>query len=118
MHNTTARKKKKKRSLLHSWLLLISVLFMVWGFAYVVGPWVQHNVPVVNEIFTLIEEREINSTAYFYTEIEASYDGERFLQDAIRLSEPNEARLNMPFIAGIAACIILLMIGFKYLPIE
>jgi hypothetical protein len=108
----------KKRSRLHSWGLLLFSLFLVWGFAFVLGPWVQKKIPIMDEMFTLIEERNINSNAYFYTEIEASYDGEKFLLGAIRLSDPSEARLNFFFITGVIACILLLVIGYRYLPME
>ena len=118
MQNDNGIKGGKKRSRLRSWGVLLFSLFLVWGFGFVLGPWIQKNVPIMDEMFTLIEERNINSNAYFYTEIEASYDGERFLKNAIRLSDPSEARLNFFFISGIIICILLLVIGFRYLPME
>ena len=87
-------------------------------FAFVIGPWFQKQVPIVDEMFTLIEEHDINSNAYFYTDIEASYDGEKYLKNAIRLSDEKEARLNIPFIAGLICCILILGLGYKFLPMD
>lgn len=118
MHDRNKIGEEKKRSRLRAWGLLCFGLFLVWGFAFVLGPWMQEQIPIMNDIFTLIEERDINSTAYFYTEIEASYDGEKYLQESIRLSDPGEARLNIPLITGVIACILLLFVGYRYLPME
>ncbi len=107
-HTTTSRIK--------SWSILLISLGLIAVFAFAIGPWFQKQVPIVDEMFTLIEEHDINSNAYFYTDIEGAYDGEKYLKNAIRLSDEKEARLNIPFIAGVICCILILALGFKYLP--
>ena len=105
-------------SRLRSWAILLSVLALVGVFAFIAGPWFQKQVPIVDEIFTLIEERDINSNAYFYTDIEAAYDGEKYLKNAIRLADDKEARLNIPFIAGLICCVLILWLGYRLMPME
>ena len=108
----------KKTSTLQSCSILLISLGLIAIFAFAIGPWFQKQVPIVDEMFTLIEEHDINSNAYFYTDIEGAYDGETYLKNAIRLSDEKEARLNIPFIAGLTCCILILGIGFKFLPLE
>ena len=108
----------KERSRFKSWFILISVLLLVGVFAFVAGPWFQHQVPFVDEMFTLIEEQDINSNAYFYTDIEAAYDGEKYLKNAIRLADEKEARFNIPFIFGLICCLLILWLGYRLMPME
>ena len=101
-----------------AWGVLLGVLGLLAVFAFYAGPWLQKQVPILDEMFTLIEEQDINSNAYFYTDIEASYDGERFLRGAIRLADEKEARLNIPFIAGLICCILILGLGYRFMPMD
>lgn len=73
-------------------------------------------IPNMRQLVTVIEEQDINSSAYFYTEIEASYEGERYLREALAREIPEEAGLTWPFISAIVICIGLLALGFRYLP--
>ena len=51
-------------SRLRSWAILLSVLALVGVFAFIDGPWFQKQVPIVDEIFTLIEAwRKANQVA-------------------------------------------------------
>ena len=109
---------KKGKTRLKSWGILLLTLGFVAAFAFAFGPWLQKQIPIVDDIFTLIEEQDINSTAYFYTDIEASYDGESFLKNSIRLSDEKEARLNAPFIFGLICCLLILWVGFRFMPME
>ena len=110
--------KTNRRSKLKAWGGLLLGLFLIWSFAFVIGPWLQDKIPIMNEIFTLIEEQEINANAYFYTEIEASYDGEAYLRNSLELTHPDKIGLTFPFISGIVLCIIILFLGFRYMPVE
>ena len=101
---------------LRAWLTLLAILFLVWGFAFGVGPWVQAHVPIIQQIFQTIDEGDINANAYFYTEIEASHEGERYLQETRRWSDPEHSGLTLSFLAGVLLCITILGIGFRYLP--
>lgn len=114
----TASTAQTRQSKIKAWSILLVSLGLVVLFAFVIGPWFQKQVPIVDEMFTLIEAHDINSNAYFYTDIEASYDGANYLKNAIRLSDEKEARLNIPFIAGLICCILILWVGFKYLPLD
>ena len=75
-------------SRLRAWGLLCLGFVCVGMFAFVVGPWLQHKIPVYEEIVQVIQERDIDAGAYFYTEIEASYDGERYLLESMKLAAP------------------------------
>ena len=89
---------------------------MIWGFAVYTGPWLYDKIPYMRGIVTVIDEQDINSSAYFYTEIEASYEGERYLREALYREVPDQAGLTWPFISAIAICFLLLALGFRYLP--
>jgi hypothetical protein len=98
--------------------ILAASFFLLWVFGVYVGPWLAKRIPVMNEIVQIIEEREINANAYFYTEIEASYDGERYMIDALELSPAEEGRVGWFFVAGVAYCLVLLWFGFHKLPLD
>ena len=115
---TTIHNKTKQKSKLKAWGGLLLGFFLIWSFAFVIGPWVQQKIPIMNEIFTLIEEQEINANAYFYTEIEASYDGETYLRNSLEFSHPDKIGFTLPFISGIVLCLVILYIGFRYMPME
>lgn len=112
------QQENKTRSMFKAWGVLLTVFGLLAFFALYAGPWLQKQVPIVDEMFTLIEEQDINSNAYFYTDIEGSYDGERFLKGAIRLADEKEARLNIPFIAGLICCILILGLGYRFMPMD
>ena len=114
----TPLSERKHLSRLKAWGTLFFGFFCIWAFAFIVGPWIQEKIPTMNQIFQVIEERDIDSTAYFYTEIKASYDGERYLRESIRLGAPQEAGVTWPFVSGIVLCCVILALGYRYLPME
>ena len=99
-----------------AWSILGLTFLTLWLFAVVVGPWLQHYIYGMDEIVQVIEENNIDSGAYFYTEIEGSYTGEKYLRQSLELAAPDDFGLTLPFVSGIVACLLLLGIGFKYLP--
>ena len=103
---------------LRGWGTLAFALFLLWGFAAVVGPWAQQYIPLMDQIVQVAEERDIDMGAYFYTEIEASYNGERYLKKALDHSAPGEAAFTLPLVGGIIFCVLLLALGFRYLPLD
>ncbi len=107
---------KKQSSRLRAWGLLVFGFFCVWLFAFIVGPWLQNKIPTFQQIIQVIEERDIDSGAYFYTGIDASYDGEQYILESLRLSVPNEVGLTLPFIFAIVLCGVILWLGYRYLP--
>ena len=107
---------KTNKSKIKGWLTLVTVLAALWGFATVVGPWGEEHIPVFNEIVDTIEARDIDSGAYFYTEIEASYRGEKELLGGLQLKQPDQSGWTLPFISGVISCLLILTIGFYTLP--
>ncbi len=103
----------KKRSRGRSWAILVSVFAGLWFFAVWAGPWLESRIPVFNRIVETIEKQDIDSGAYFYTEIKASYDGEQYLKSALTAEQ---TRVSLPFLSGVFICVLLLVVGFKYLP--
>jgi hypothetical protein len=104
------------RSKARGWIILLSVFTGLWVFAIHIGPWLETRIPVLNRIVENIERQNIDSNAYFYTEIKASYEGERYLRSALELGAPDQTGFSLPFCLGIFFCFLLLAVGFKYLP--
>jgi hypothetical protein len=109
---------KKKPSRLRAWSMLVFGFFCVWLFAFIVGPWFQDKIPTYRQIIQVIEERDIDSGAYFYTEIEASYEGEQYLLESLKLSAPDEVGMTLPFVFSIVLCGVILWIGYRFLPMD
>ncbi len=103
-------------SRIRAWTVLSLCLFMIWGFGVFLGPWLADQIPAMRDIVQVIEEQDINSSAYFYTEIEASYEGERYLRESLAREAPEHSGLTLPFISAIVICVGLLALGFRYLP--
>lgn len=101
-----------------AWGQLIAVFAGLWVFATVVGPYFETRIPTFNKIVQTIDKQDIDSGAYFYTEIKASYDGERYLRNAIELGAPDQIGLTLPFLSGIAICLLILWLGFRYMPMK
>jgi len=106
------------RSRLRAWGVLLLSLFLLWVFAVAVGPWLRPHIPYLDQIVTVAEEQDIDMGAYFYTEIEASYDGEQYLKGALDLGAPGEATFNPLAVAGLVLCLFILWLGFRYLPLD
>ncbi len=98
------------------WLKLAFFSLLIWFFGAVAGPWIQEHVSPFDEIVQVIEEQDIDSGAYFYTEIEAGFDGERYLRESFALADRGDFGWTAPFLSGVAICILLLVLGFRYLP--
>ena len=101
-----------------AWGQLIGVLAALWVFAVAVGPYFETRIPIFNKIVQTIDKQDIDAGAYFYTEIKASYDGERYLRNAIELKAPDQIGLTLPFVSGIVICLLILWLGFRYMPME
>ena len=99
-----------------AWGILGLTFFVLWLFAVAVGPWLQHQIYGLDEIVAVIEENDIDSGAYFYTEIEGSFTGEKYLRQSLEMGDPDEFGLTWPFISGIVTCLVMLCVGFRYLP--
>ncbi len=99
-----------------AWGILGLTFLSLWLFAVAVGPWLQHQIYGMDEIVQTIEENDIDSGAYFYTEIEGAYTGEKYLRQSLEMGAPNEFGLTVPFVSGILICLVMLCVGFRYLP--
>ena len=76
-------KTSNRKSRIRAWAVLGLCLAMIWGFGVYIGPWAADRIPMMKKIVDVIEEQDINSSAYFYTDTEASYEGERYLRESI-----------------------------------
>ena len=108
----------EKKSKAKGWAVLILTLAGLWVFGTLIGPYGEKHIPVFNTIVDTIEARDIDSGAYFYTEIEASYTGSRELLGSISLKAPDQYGFTLPFISGVVTCFLILIVGFKTLPME
>lgn len=108
--NTPPMSKKK------GWLVLLSVLFFVYLFGVVIGPWLQQYIHGMDEIVTVMEESNIDGGAYYYTEIEGAADGYAYLDQSLQFLAPEHYGLTLPFISGIIICLLILYFGFRCLP--
>ena len=109
---------RQAKSRLKAWGQLIGVFALLWLFATVVGPYFETRIPTFDKIVQTIDKQDIDSGAYFYTEIKASYDGERYLRNALELGVPDQIGLTLPFVSGIVICLLILWFGFRYMPME
>lgn len=112
----TAKPRRHKR--LKAWGQLLGAFFLIWMFGTVVGPWLETRIPVFNKIVETIEKQDIDSNAYFYSEIKASYDAEPYLRSALEQGVPEQAGWTLPFISGIVICFVILWLGFRFMPMD
>jgi hypothetical protein len=109
---------KNRKSLKKSIKILISTFFLLWLFAFVIGPWGEKHIPVFSDITKVIEENSIDSTAYMYTEIEGSYSGQKHLLAAMERELPEDFGFTAVFLSGVICCITILAFAFRYLPMN
>jgi hypothetical protein len=98
-----------------SWGKLIFALFLVWSFGWVVGPYINNNIPTYKEIIQVVEDRDIDSAAYMYEESVGSYDGEYYLSDSFKHSGRKDYGPTKAFFSGMAICFVLLAFGWRYM---
>lgn len=103
-------------SRVRAWAMLFFFSFCIWGFGAYLGPWLQNRIPTMKQIVQVIEENDIDSGAYFYTEIEASYEGERYLRESLAFSDKRNVEPTFFFLSGVVLCCVILGIGFRLLP--
>ncbi len=109
----------KKHHNVRSWVILLGTMLLLWIFAVSFGPWLKNHIPVYDKIVQVILERDIDSGAYFYTEIKGSYEGESYLRQALQTGAHGKYwGLTWPFLLGIASCIAILAFGYRFLPNE
>ena len=99
----------------HPWGQLIFFMFLIWSFGWVIGPYINNNVPIYKEIIQVVEDRDIDSAAYMYEESVGSYDGEYYLSDSFKHSGREDYGPTKAFFFGMALCFIILGIGWRYI---
>ncbi len=113
---TTPEKEKPPMHKAKAWSILCLTFLFLWFFGVYLGPWLQHHIYGMDAIVQVIEENDIDAGAYFYTEIKASYNGERYLSQSLSMTAPNQYGLTPSFLSGIIICLVILSIGWRYLP--
>ncbi len=96
-----------------AWSILLGTLAFLWIFGMYLGPWIIDHTPVYKDIVQVIIRDDIDSGAYFYTEIKGAYEGERYLRQKLSHDIPNRWGLTWPFILGIVLCLVILTVGFN-----
>ncbi len=96
--------------------MLVSVCLFLYLFAVKIGPWLLHHIWGLDRIAQVIEDQNIDAGAYYYTEIEGAYEGQQYLSQSIQLMAPEHYGLTLPFLLGIALCLLILFFGMKALP--
>jgi hypothetical protein len=116
MQEPQASEEGPRFSKIQGWVILLTTIFMLWLFGVAIGPWLQHHIYGMDQIVQVVEEQDIDAGAYFYTEIEGSYAGGRYLRQALKMGMPEEYGVTLSFLSGIILCFFLLFLGWKYLP--
>ncbi len=98
------------------WAILCLVCAGLYLFAIKIGPWLQHKIWGLDRIARVMDEQNIDGGAYYYTEIEGAHQGQQYLNQSLQLMAPEHYGLTLPFLAGIALCLIILYFGMKALP--
>ena len=107
---------EKPRSLIKRWAALSVCIFLIWGFIFYLGPWIQDNIPVWRELTEVAKEKDIDTTAFFYSENKESYEAERYLRETLDAAKPEGHGFDGKFILGILTCFSILIVGYFFLP--
>ncbi|MEJ2134231.1 MAG: hypothetical protein P8X86_03165 [Desulfofustis sp.] len=107
---------KPQMGKLKGWTVLLSVCCFVYLFAVKLAPWLLLRIRGLEKIAEVVEEQNIDAGAYYYTEIEGSYEGQQYLSQSIQLMAPDQYGLTLPFLLGIVLCLLILYVGMKSLP--
>ena len=105
----------KKKSPVSSWGRLILFSFLIWVFGWVVGPYIENTIPTYRKIAKTGEERGIGSAASMYQDSVGSYDAEYYLIDSFRHSGRDDFGFTFFFFSGVAGCILILWLGWRYI---
>ena len=104
-----------KQSRVQSWGKLLFFSFLIWVFGWVVGPYIETNVSTYKQIAKVVEERDIDSAAYMYTDEVGSYEGEYYLNDSLTHSQREDYGFTKSFISGIVLCFLILGFGWRFI---
>ena len=98
------------------WIILLSVPLLYYLLALHVGPWLQAHIQGADQIAGVVEEYNINAGAYYYTEVEEFAQAHAYLTQSLQTMAPEHYGLTLPFLCGIALCLLILYFGMRALP--
>ncbi|MBT4091587.1 MAG: hypothetical protein HN580_16670 [Deltaproteobacteria bacterium] len=107
---------RKPHNRIMGWAALFFCIFLLWGFTFYLVPWMQGNIPMLGRLAEVVRERDIDTTAFFYSENKESYEAERYLNETLELAKPRGYGFDRYFALGILLCFIILVIGYRFLP--
>lgn len=103
-----------KNTGLKAWGKLLIAVLMIWCFGWVIGPYIEQNISTYKQIATVVEERDIDSAAYMYTDDVGSYEGEYYLKDSFQHAARSDYGYTKAFFGGIFICFGILGLGWRY----
>jgi hypothetical protein len=75
-------------SRLKAWAALFLCIFLIWGFVFYAGPWLRDSIPIWKQLTEVAKEKDIDTTAFFYSENKESYQSERYLRETLERKKP------------------------------
>lgn len=109
MNNPKVKAKTK------AWGKFVLFSLLIWVFGWVVGPYIEKNIPIYDKIVQVVEERDIDSAAYMYMDTVGSYDGEYYLTDSFKHSKRDDYGMTKAFFSGIISCFLILGFGWRFI---
>ncbi len=110
------KKQKTPMSRTKGWAILLSFPLLYYLFAVRIGPWLQSHIQGAEQIAGVVEEYNINAGAYYYTEVEEFAQAQAYLSQSLQTMAPEHYGLTLPFLSGIALCLLILYFGMRALP--
>jgi hypothetical protein len=107
---------RRPHSRIKGWAALFFCIFLLWGFTFYLVPWTQDNIPMLGRLAEVVKDRDIDTTAFFYSENKESYEAESYLNDTLNLAKPRGYGFDGYFVLGILLCFLILVIGYRILP--
>ncbi|MGI9558537.1 MAG: hypothetical protein ACR2NQ_02560 [Thermodesulfobacteriota bacterium] len=69
---------------MRAWAILLAGFACLWLAVFVAAPRLAKLIPLFEQMAQAAEERNIDASAYFYSELEISYEAERLIGDAVK----------------------------------
>jgi hypothetical protein len=92
------------------WSLVMAALF-------VLGIILLYSSAPAVKLFKTVEEQDIHAGAYFYTELEQTYEAESHIRQSMENSKWNKPiPVTIAIVVAVALIAVIFFIGYKYLP--
>lgn len=75
---------------LQGWLGLLACFLALWGFIYVLAPWLQGQSTAVRTLSNYITENGIDAGAVYYTEVTEVGEADLMIRDTFRFYLPQQ----------------------------